>query len=86
MISQLFAGAGGKILMPLSLVDKSSYSIYLIHCIVLVMTDFAMTDHGITSLTARFGIRAASVYGISIGLCLVWQIVKYPFAKMIRKS
>ncbi len=85
MISQAFSGVGGIIMKPLSLVDRSSYSIYLIHCLVLVMTDFAMTDRGISSLTTRFCIRAASVYGISIGICLIWQIVKYPFAKMIRK-
>ena len=47
----------------------------------LGMPALAMTDHGITSLTARFGIRAASVYGISIGLCLVWQIVKHMLGK-----
>ncbi len=86
MVSQLFAGAGGKMLRPVSFVDKSSYSIYLIHCLVLVMTDFAMTDRGITSLTTRFGIRAAVVYGVSIGVCVLWQIIKYPFARMIRKS
>lgn len=86
MVSQLFAGVGGKILKPLSLIDKSSYSIYLIHCLILVMADFAMTDYGIMSLTTRFGIRAAAVYGISIVVCLIWQLVKYPFARFIRKS
>lgn len=86
MVSQVFSGAGSVVLKPLSLVDKSSYSIYLIHCLVLVITDYAMTDHGITSLTTRFCIRAASVYGISIALCVIWQIVKYPFARMIRRS
>lgn len=84
MISQLFAG--NSLMKPFSFVDKVSYAIYLIHCLVLVITDNYMTEVGITSLTTRFGIRAAAVYGISIGLCLLWHIIKYPIARAIRKS
>ena len=84
MAGQLFAG--NSLLKPLSLIDKSSYAIYLIHCLILVMTNHYMDDHGITSLTMRFGIRAATVYGISIGLCVLWQIIKIPIANAIRRS
>ena len=84
MAGQLFAG--NSLLKPLSLIDKSSYAIYLIHCLILVMTNHYMDDHGITSLTMRFGIRAAAVYGISIGLCVLWQIIKIPIANAIRRS
>ncbi len=84
MVSQMFSG--NSLMKPFSFVDKSSYAIYLIHCLVLVITDKYMTESGITALTARFGIRAAAVYGISIGLCVLWSIVKYPIARAIRKS
>ena len=84
MVAQIFAG--NSLMKPFSFVDRSSYAIYLIHCLVLVIADNYMTESGITSLTMRFGIRAAAVYGISIGLCVLWSIVKYPIAKAIRKS
>lgn len=84
MAGQLFTG--NSLLKPLSIIDKSSYAIYLIHCLILVMCNNYMTEHGITSLTMRFGIRAGVVYGVSIGICILWQIIKYPIARAIRKS
>ncbi len=84
MISQLFAG--NSILKPLSLVDRASYSVYLLHCLVLVIVNDYMTDYGILSLNVRFGIRAAAVYGISITVCVLWELIKIPFRKMRRRS
>lgn len=86
MLSQLFTGAGSVILKPFGFIDKSSYTIYLIHCLILVMFDNYMNDCGILSYSTRFLLRAAAVYGISIAVCGIWQIIKYPISKMIRKS
>ena len=84
MAGQLFTG--NSLLKPLSIIDKSSYAIYLIHCLILVMCNNYMTENGITSLTVRFGIRAGVVYGVSIGVCIMWQIIKYPISRALRKS
>ncbi len=86
MLSQLFTGVGSAVLKPLGFVDRASYTIYLIHCLILVMFDNYMNDCGIEALTTRFMLRAAAVYGISIAVCGIWQIIKYPIAKAIRKS
>lgn len=86
MMAQLFANRGSAAMRPFSLIDKSSYAIYLIHCLVLVIVNNYMTDIGIASVQSRFAIRAAAVYGISIGVCLLWQIIKYPIARAIKKS
>lgn len=86
MFAQLFSGGAAAVLRPLSAIDKSSYTIYLIHCLILVMVNNYMTEHEITQLTMRFAIRAAAVYGISIGVCLIWQLCKYRAARIIKKS
>lgn len=86
MIAQGFTGVGAVVLKPLGFLDRASYTIYLIHCLVLVIFDNYMNDIGILSVPQRFVLRAAAVYGISIVFCLVWQIIKYPVAKLIRKS
>ncbi len=84
MVAQLFTG--NSLLKPLSLIDKSSYSIYLIHCLILVIANDYMTKKGITDLVVRFEIRAAVVYGISIVLCVLWQLIKSPIVRAVKKS
>lgn len=86
MLSQLFSGGGRIILKPLSAIDKSSYTIYLIHCLVLVMVNDYMTKIGITSLGQRFGLRAAVVYGGSIAIALLWQLCKFIVSKGFKKA
>lgn len=84
MIAQIFVGT--SLLKPISLVDKASYSIYLVHCLILVIVNDYMTEQGIVALTTRFGIRAGAVYGISIVVCVLWVLITIPFKKMRRKS
>lgn len=84
MVAQLFDGS--KLLKPLSFVDKSSYTIYLVHCLVIFIANDYMTDRGILDLGTRYGFRAGAVYGISIALGVIWQIIKIPLSKLIRKS
>lgn len=86
MTAQLFTGIGAVVLKPLGFIDRSSYTIYLIHCLVLVIFDNFMNDKGIGAIPTRFMLRAAAVYGISIAFCGIWQIIKYPISKMIKKS
>ena len=84
MLSQLFSGCGKVVLAPLSAIDKSSYTIYLLHCLVLVIVNDKMTDAGITALQSRFYIRTAAVYGISIGIAFLWQLCKTVFSRIAK--
>lgn len=81
MLSQAFANKGGKLLKPLSFIDKSSYLIYLMHCLIIVVTNDLMTKYNILNLKDRFGIRTAVVYTVSILVCLIWNLMKLPFRK-----
>ena len=45
-----------------------------------------MTSLGISNLTDRFALRLAAVYGICLVLCLVWQLIKLPIAKLIARD
>lgn len=85
MLAQPFSGKSGTFLVPLFAIDRSSYTIYLIHCLILVIVNDKMTELSIDSLTNRFYLRALLVYSISIGISLLWQFGKYLFKK-IRKA
>ena len=84
MIAQAFSGGGALILKPLSAIDKSSYTIYLSHCLILVIVNDKLTEAGVTALESRFYIRAAAVYGISVGVAFLWQLCKTVFARLVK--
>lgn len=85
-IAQAFTGGASKILVPLAPIDRSTYTIYLVHCLIIVLVDRYMTSLGIDNLTDRFALRLAAVYGICLVLCLVWQLIKLPIAKLIARD
>ena len=76
MVAQAFTGKAKAILAPMKIVDSSSYMIYLTHCLVLVVTNDWLTNRGIYELETRFALRALSVYLISIGLCVLWRVMR----------
>lgn len=84
MLAQAFSGGGALMLKPLSAIDKSSYTIYLMHCLVLVIVNDKLTEAGVTGYESRFYIRAAAVYGISIAVAFLWQLCKTLFARLVK--
>lgn len=54
----------------------ASYNVYLIHPLFIFRTDVLLDRMGIASLTGRFFLRAVAVYTVSLGLCVLWEIVK----------
>lgn len=67
-------------------IDKSSYIIYLCHCLIMKEVTRLMGVYGIENLNARYAIRFFSVYIISIGLCILYTVVKNAvFNKKSRK-
>lgn len=61
-----------------SLVDKASYHIYLIHPIFIFIADQVMLGVGIDSVSLRYLIRFVVVYALSGGMSLLWKISKKP--------
>lgn len=86
MLAQLFTDGGGVLLKPFQGIDRASYSIYLVHCLVIFMTNSYMDNHGIGDLTLRYGLRALTAYFGSILLCVIWQFCKGGIANLIRKT
>lgn len=66
----------GKTAGVLDLLDRSTYHIYLTHCLLLQEVNIRMSAAGLTSITVRYGIRIAAVYILTIGLCMAYQWVK----------
>ncbi len=86
MLAQLFAEGGKFLLKPLVWLDHSTYHIYLVHCLVIFITNEVMTRYGITNLATRFGYRALAAYLGSILFCLIWQGVKQLLIRLIQKT
>lgn len=86
MLSQLFSGRGEKLLAPMRFIDRSSYMIYLVHCLIIVILNNAMTQKNILNLTDRFVFRAAATYTASILVCIVWRILRLLLIKLLRIS
>lgn len=83
MLSQLFGGKGAKLLQPLAPIDRSTYTIYLVHCLVIVMVDDYMRKAGITDYIDRFWIRIGAVYAVCVLLCLLWQLICMPVSRLL---
>ena len=83
MTAQLLTVNGTFLLRPFAEIDKITYHIYLIHCLVLIAANNYMTGRGITDLTVRYEWRAVIVYGGSILLCMLWYVSKSMLKKLI---
>lgn len=56
--------------------DLSCYNIYLCHCLIIKEVNNIFMRTGIDSLSERYMIRAAAVYVFSIGLCVLYTVLK----------
>lgn len=81
MISQLFTLGGGSALKPLAPFDRSTYTIYLVHCLMIVLLNNYLTAKGISDIPQRFAIRAAVIYTACFMLGYIWQFIKYLIKK-----
>lgn len=85
MAAQLFADKGAVLLRPFRAIDRSTYGIYLIHCLILFMTNDWINSKGIGDLAVRFGYRALTAYLVSILLCLIWELMLKPLLLRLLK-
>ncbi len=86
MLAQLFADGGAILLKPMAWVDKSTYNIYLIHCLIIFIANGYMDYKGITDVGVRYGYRALIAYCGSIVICLFWQAIKNLFKNAIKNK
>lgn len=86
MVAQVFTGKAEVVLKPLSVIDKSSYMIYLMHCLVILIINDELTRHNIMGVETRFAIRTASVYIIVIGISILWHLIKKTTKSILKRS
>ncbi len=69
-------------LKAIKLIDSASYGIYLMHCLVLIVTDNLLDKFGVVSIKLDFIIKTAAVYVISLTVCTIYVYIKN---KLIKK-
>lgn len=85
MVSQLFTLGGGSALKPLTPFDRSTYTVYLVHCLMIVLLNNYLTSKGILDIPKRFGIRAAVIYAVCLLISYIIQLIMYLIKKIINK-
>ncbi len=66
--------------------SNASYNVYLLHPLFIFIADSLLDRAGLLSLTGRFVLRAAVVYVVSLGGCVLWEIIKWKLKKLKKKS
>ena len=59
-----------------SILDKSTYNIYLCHILVINIVNGFMGAIGICDMKARYAVRFLAVYAISVGFCMLYTYAK----------
>lgn len=86
MLAQLFTGSGAVLLKPFGWLDRYTYHIYLIHCLVIVIANDWMARKGIADLAVRLGWRALITYLGTILICLIYDGVKNLIIKLLKND
>ncbi len=86
MVAQLFAEGGSVFLKPIVWMNRYTYHIYLIHCLVIVLANEWMTNHGITDLAVRFGWRMLFAYLGTVLVCILYDGVKWVLFKLLKND
>lgn len=68
------------------LLDRSSYLIYLYHCLVIVLFDHISSRLGLQRVSVLLAGRFITVYLLTPSLCILWQRFNQKFLKMIQKK
>ncbi|MBQ2752919.1 MAG: acyltransferase [Firmicutes bacterium] len=63
----------------LRLIDGATFGIYLCHILIINIINELMPSFGIDSISGRYLVRIAVVYTLSIGVCLLYRIIKERF-------
>lgn len=86
MVAQLFTGSGSVMLKPFGWLDRYTYHIYLVHCLVIVLANEWMSRRGIDDLTVRLGWRTLAAYVGTVLVCLIYDGVKNLILKLLKND
>ena len=86
MLAQIFTGKARGLLAPMYIIDMSSYMLYLMHCLVIVIVDEQLDIRGINDISNRFVYRAVLVYSICVIASLLWRFFCFAAAKTIKRK
>lgn len=67
----------------ISSADRATYLVYLCHCLAIARINYRMELIGVNSIGMRYIIRMVSVYILSFGSCMIWNLLKGAFNKRI---
>ena len=84
MLAQMFIAGDAVLLKPIGWLNSITFDIYLIHCLVIFITEEFLDIFGIYSYSARFGWKALAAYVGSVVLCMLWKITRNTLARLIR--
>ncbi len=56
----------------IKVIDNTSYYIYLLHCLIIFMTNDLMARAGIYKISTAYALRIVAVYTVTIGLCALY--------------
>jgi len=68
----------------LSVVDRSTFGIYLCHILIINIINELIPLFGITSISGRYIVRIAVTYTLAIGLCTAFRILQDSFLTKTR--
>jgi peptidoglycan/LPS O-acetylase OafA/YrhL len=60
----------------ISTLDRSTYQIYLSHCLVIFIVNGELSRFGIGSVSLSYLVRVIVTYGVTIACCMFWNKVK----------
>lgn len=85
LISQLFIGKAKALLLPVTFVNASSYTVYLMHCLVIVVVNRQLDTREIYDIADRFVYRTVFVYFVCIMFCIIWRAVLILLRRIFRR-
>ncbi len=81
MLSQALLVGNGFLIKPFAWLDSLSFNIYLIHCLIIFITEDFLNYFAIYNLSVRYIWRAIMAYGGSIIVCSIWKAMRILIAK-----
>ncbi len=68
----LLISEGRYLSKPLSLIDRSSYGIYLSHVLFIYIANDLIGRFGITGMAEKLIFRAVFTYAVTLGVCMIY--------------
>lgn len=71
----------GRLEKSIVTLDLASYNVYLIHPLFIFITESILYRLVISSISLRFAVKFVLTYALSIGICVLWEMLKAQMKK-----